>query len=421
MSESGIGAQTLVLLIQHEPTAFDTSPEALIELRKHGVPDEVLNAMIAVVSSVPKTTAKGDESSCLTLMNRALTAVGPLEKLSSVNAIRIEGSSIETTQSGTHSFKFERVVRFPDTMYLKTESSEGVERKLVITPDFNYSTSGKMTSAVPSTNIENLRAFVKADPLYVAQHLQSYTCVLEGVEQIQTTGTYRLKLIGAGRDVRWNVDAETGHLLRIRVGGSGGDEHLIEYSDWRSVDGISVAFRRHTIDGNRTSDVVMSRYEVNPVLEPNLFTPPHDRPSAALTFRVLQSESVPYVVQTSNGVSTNCQISGSTATSTSSISAGALSTQTSSTTPNLTMNCNSSENTFAWQHVLNAMLIEASDGNAYVIGCDRAWRWSRCTWLRPGAPFNARWTEKGLQVQFFDVKGHEKEAIYRVLSTKSLR
>jgi hypothetical protein len=46
---------------------------------------------------------------------------------------------------------------------------------------------------------------------------------------------------------------------------------------------------------------------------------------------------------------------------------------TATSTPNLQMNCKSSDNTIRWTHVLNAMFVEASDGNAYIIACDRAW------------------------------------------------
>lgn len=48
-----------------------------------------------------------------------------------------------------------------------------------------------------------------------------------------------------------------------------------------------------------------------------------------------------------------------------------------------------------WPHVLNVMLVEASDGNAYIIACDRAWAWSKCVPLRAGDTFNARRTSKG--------------------------
>src|SRR5213594_2902980 len=123
------------------------------------------------------------------------------------------------------------------------------------------------------------------------------------------------------------------------------------------------------------------------------YVPPTPTPKQQgddFTFKVLQSESVPYVVQTSGGVSTNCQISGSTSTTMSAYTAGNTTFGSATSSPDLRMNCNSSQDSLKWQHVLNAMLVEASDGNAYVIACDRAWRWSKCSGLKPGDIFNAR-------------------------------
>ncbi len=46
MTKSGIAEQTVVLAIGREPASFDTSPQALIELKKTGVSDAILNAML---------------------------------------------------------------------------------------------------------------------------------------------------------------------------------------------------------------------------------------------------------------------------------------------------------------------------------------------------------------------------------------
>jgi hypothetical protein len=66
------------------------------------------------------------------------------------------------------------------------------------------------------------------------------------------------------------------------------------------------------------------------------------------------------------------------------------------------------------------MLVEASDGNAYIIACDRAWRWSKCVPLRAGDSYNARLGPKGMVVQTFNTKGNESEPTYTVLQSKAL-
>jgi hypothetical protein len=196
---------------------------------------------------------------------------------------------------------------------------------------------------------------------------------------------------------------------------------VVDYSDWRLVNGVYAPFQRKSVQDGRAINITITEYQVNPIIDSKLFEPPATQISGGFTFKVLQSESVPYVVQTGGGVSTSCQISGSTTTSFSSYTTGNSTSGNAISTPNLRMSCASSDSTIRWNHVLNAMLVEASDGNAYIIACDRAWRWSKCTGLKPGDVFNARRTDKGILVQFFNTKSQEKEATYGVLQAKSMR
>jgi hypothetical protein len=46
MTKSGMSEQTIMLAIQKGPAKFDTTPDALIALKKEGVSDQVLNVML---------------------------------------------------------------------------------------------------------------------------------------------------------------------------------------------------------------------------------------------------------------------------------------------------------------------------------------------------------------------------------------
>lgn len=140
-----------------------------------------------------------------------------------------------------------------------------------------------------------------------------------------------------------------------------------------------------------------------------------------LAIRVLQTESVPYSVQVSGGgVSTNCAINGSTYTTGSATSIGNYTYGNATSNTNLRMNCYSQDvPPSQWRHVLNTMLVVASNGNAYIIACDAAWRWSKCRGLVTGDTFRAKMTQKGLAVQYF-ANNKPKEATYSVLQGKVL-
>jgi hypothetical protein len=51
MANAGIADQTIILAIQRGPTMLDTSPQALILLKKAAVSDEVLSATLAATKS----------------------------------------------------------------------------------------------------------------------------------------------------------------------------------------------------------------------------------------------------------------------------------------------------------------------------------------------------------------------------------
>lgn len=246
------------------------------------------------------------------------------------------------------------------------------------------------------------------------------SCVSQGTEPIGNRNTPKLKIKGDGVEAVWNIDPSTCRLLRTTLMTASSGQSATDFSDWRQVDGIYVSFAHHSIAGGSTTDVTISEYEVNPVTDASLFQAPVGQPAAALTLKILQSESVPYVVQTNGGISTACNISGLTDTSIMSSTSGNTTYGTATSTSNLRMDCRSSDNTIRWNHVLNAMFVEASDGNAYIIACDRAWRWSKCVPLKAGDTFLARPTNKGFLVQSLNGKSKEQETTYRILQSKSL-
>jgi hypothetical protein len=419
MTNSGIGEQTIVLMIQKSQTKFDTSPEAVIELKKAGVADSVLNAMLST-SSATNSPEQANHEMCTQLFDKALDAVGSHENVAAVKSTRWVGTSVTVGTSGTASYQIERVTVLPGSIYMSAQSSAGLSKKFVITPEFSYVTSGNMTNALPASTLDEYRLSLKIEQIYVAQHRDDYTCVAEGSEQIMGLTTAKLKISGEGVEGYWNVDPATGRLSRIAYSTGASAQTVTDLSDWRIVDGIYVAFKRHVVNGTGTIDVSISEYQVNPVTDAKLFEPPAQQLATTFTFKVLQSESVPYVVETGGGISTNCQIGGSTTTSMSTQTYGNITSGTATSTPDLRMNCQSFDNTVRWPHVLNAMFIEASDGNVYIIACDRSWRWSKCTGLKPGDIFNAQRTDKGFVVQFLNTKGKEKEATYSVLQSRVL-
>jgi hypothetical protein len=422
MAKSGIGEQIIILTIQKGPTKFDTSPEALIQLKTAGVSDAVLNAMLTVspAAAAPANATQPTQQDCSQTLDKMLAAVGTPEKIASVHSSKMVGRSVVNKTSGSSTFQLERVTIWAGSIHISIQSSTGNGSTVVITPEFNYLVSGKMTTAVPATTLQELQSTLKLEPIYISQHRSEYSCALDGTEQIGNVSTARLRVASATVEGKLNVDTSTGRLLRTAYQNGPAGQSVTDFSDWRLMDEIYVTFKRHVSTSNATTDVTLSEYQVNPATAASLFQPPAGQVAASVTLKVLQSESVPYTVQTNGGISTACNISGSTSTTMNASTYGNTTYGTATSTPNLQMNCRSSDTTIRWNHVLNAMFVEASDGNAYIIACDRAWAWSKCKPLKAGDTFLAARGEKGFIVQSYNSKAKEQEATYAVLQSKSL-
>jgi hypothetical protein len=297
----------------------------------------------------------------------------------------------------------------------------GVTKKLVVTPDFSYRSSGRMASAVPAATADAYRQQIRFDPPYVAQHLMDYMLIAQGGEKGNAAGEV-VKISSKGVEYVWNIDPQSGRVASIRFKAPSG-EVVKEYSDYRAVDSLTLPFKWRTTEGGRTTETTVSKYEVNPAIDEGLFQPMGNM--SVLSLKVLQTESVRYAQQMDNDISmaVNCQITES-AQEKGSAAGNALDSAAfadDAGRSNLKMICNSWDTTKFFPRVLNAMLVAASDGNAYVIACDKAWKWSKCLPLAAGGVFSASRTEKGIEVLGVNAKGNEQEATYSILMTKPLQ
>jgi hypothetical protein len=236
MTKSGLAEQTIVLIIQKSSTKFDTSPEAIIELKKAGASDAVLNAMLGVPASNPTPstaavtfTAKQD---CGSSLDNVLGSLGPRQQLSEIRSLRLFGQTIVNRSSGTIAAQVERVTVYPSSIYMLVQQPSGVAAKTVLTPEFNYLISGKMTTSIPTETMQELVSGLKLDPIYVSQHRNQYVCESEGTEQVGNFKTSRVRIAGEGVEAHWNIDPGSWRVLRVttRIGTS---DQSTDLSDWR--------------------------------------------------------------------------------------------------------------------------------------------------------------------------------------------
>lgn len=438
MTKAGIGERTIILAIQHGPVKFDTSPKALIALKAARVSDPVLNAMLEAATERKSSNQAGENTDGEVLFRKVLDAIGQHDKIMAVHSLRRKANDTVSARGTTMSFLQDELRVFPDDFYLFSIPATGPSQKQIITADFGYKASGLQISAIAADDLAVLREEMEFSSLAIAQHPDDYA-VSSMVEQQPNIG--KLQISRSEHTCIWEIDLQTGHLLSSDLETPKGN--IVEqFSDYRSLYGLSLPFKIQANVYGNTVDSTVQEYEINPTIVEGLFKRPSENKagntsqvvndqfkrlreeaagntSQALTLKVSQSQSIPYTQQFNSGISTSCSIVGTSNTSAYASAYGNSASGNATTNSNQHMNCNSYDTTQQWPHILNVMFAQASDGNSYIIACDRAWYWSKCVPLRAGEVYSAHFTEKGIQVQAVNSKGKAVNPTYHVLQSKA--
>jgi hypothetical protein len=376
MTKAGIGEQTIILAIQRGPVKFDKSPQALIALKRAGVSDQVLNAILLAPSE-----ANSEAKSSPTFKIGEISDWS--ERLAFERAIAQTDPTARTASLETFLHMYPQSVAKATVLEMLAE----IKRKAA-TNTFPPQTPNPITfQKAPQTTPQSEKAAGYGGPADSsdAARVASYrsACNNGNMDACGSLATYYR--------MGWGVSKDSPQAMA-----------LIK----KACDGGSAS-------GCRLQESWGVASEQNGI--------PTENASQGLTLKVLQEQSVPYTQESGRGISTSCNIVGTANTSAYVNAFGNSAYGNATTNSNQHMSCNSYDTTMRWPHVLNVMFAEASNGNSYIIACDRAWRWSKCVPLRAGDVFNARFTEKGIEVEVVNTKGKAESPTYQILQSKSLR
>jgi hypothetical protein len=483
MTKAGIGEQTIILTIQRGPVKIDTSPQSLIALKQAGVSDQVLNAILTATAKDAGITTAGESNSAPNVgVQTQIGIKAPAEfnayqsfsKQSDPRAKAIAGEQflMQYPQSAVRGAVLDALIDTYQQQQNPEQSLNAATRLLQIDPN-------QMKALFVSVFIKKKQCAESVDSTGKAKDTQ--TC--DDAARLASRGLQITKPASLAAD-RWSKQTTTAYpvfhsalALDDTVAKSdfkaGQEEYIAElklYDDEQSQKagltdtlllaqsysqpGASQDLKQAVWFYARVWNFAPANYkaQIEPKLEyyyreyhggldgldaikqqaeaslfpPETFTitPSSTRaevPSQGLTLRVLQEQSVPYTQEAGGGISASCNIVGTANTSAYATAYGNSAYGNATTNSNQHMTCNSYDTTIRWPHVLNVMFAQGSDGNSYIIACDRAWRWSKCNPLRAGEVFSARFTGGGIDVQAVSSKGKEESITYKVLQSRAWR
>ncbi len=213
------------------------------------------------------------------LIAKVVEATGGTAKLQSIKSVEQKVAVVRKTAQGDMPLELDSLTVFPDRQRTKIETPMGT-MTLVYSPQASFMDAAGETRNLPDTQRSDIEQNIRRELLNVLQHADdpNFKFAADGSESVDGVQAEVLNINADGAPVRWWVDPASGRVLRSsaqRVGQAGPVQQVIDYSDWKAVDGITLPFKR-TIkeDGKDAGTAEIKQVQLNPPVEPKLFEKP---------------------------------------------------------------------------------------------------------------------------------------------------
>lgn len=212
------------------------------------------------------------------LLAKVFEGAGGADKLKAIKSVRAK--STYTLKAQGISIDTEETEVGEQKIHLKLNTPGG-EMIMVATAHGGFMSMAAMgTRDLPSSQRDEQLKGLRRELWYIAQHADDpqFAFSAQGREKVGDAEALVLNIDGGGDQLRWFVDAKTGRVLRTQYQGTtptGPATQVVDYSDWKTVDGLSLPFRWEiSSNGQPSASMVVSSYEFNPAVDATMFEKP---------------------------------------------------------------------------------------------------------------------------------------------------
>jgi zinc protease len=235
----------------------------------------------ANTNAASSASSSGSNPQGSALLAKVIEAAGGPEKLNSVKTVRVKVTL--TLKAQGVSLDAEETEVLPDKVYNRM-TTPGGDMVLVVTPQDSFMQMGPMgTQPMPTSQRDDSLQSLHRNVWYLAQHMHDpgYTFSTAGTEKVGDVQAAVLDINGGGQQWRWYVDPQSGHVLRAQyeaTGPTGPATRIVDFSEWKPVDGITVPFHEEVaVNGQPSATIAISSYEFNPTVDPKIFEKPPEK------------------------------------------------------------------------------------------------------------------------------------------------
>ncbi|HYX68141.1 MAG TPA: pitrilysin family protein [Terriglobales bacterium] len=217
------------------------------------------------------------------LLAKVIEGLGGEAKVMSVKTLRVLSSVTLKTPQGDIALEGENQTQYPDNSFVRIKTPQG-EQTRVVTPQAAFISFGGPATDMPAGQKAEILKTIHRDSIYVVQHAAdpSFVFAAAGTEKIGDVQAAILDIDTGGNPFRWYIDPSTGHVLRAvfrTLTHSGPAEQANEFSDWKTVDGVTLPFKVSiSQNGQVVTQVEVKEMQINPAIDPKIYQRPAGGP-----------------------------------------------------------------------------------------------------------------------------------------------
>jgi zinc protease len=233
-------------------------------------------------AAAPPAAAASDDTG-KALLAKVIEGMGGAQRVGSIKSLRVKSSVLARSAEGDRNMVVETVHVFPDRARQQADTPMGT-MSFVVSPEASFMVTPAGTRDIPSSQKELILRELRTQPLYVAQHQQAPSLTLRAGprEKVGEVEAQVLEVALDGAQARWWVDPASGRILKssaTMATPQGPSEQISEFSDFRTVDGFQLPFKRsQTRNGEFTNSSEVQEIELNLKVEPQTFARPPQPP-----------------------------------------------------------------------------------------------------------------------------------------------
>jgi zinc protease len=244
-----VDAKKFATLIVGKEADFDKPVSSLGPVQKI---DITINDEPPTAGGAPAAAASPAQSNPegKALIAKVLAAAGGKEKIAALKTIQTTATDLRATPQGDFPIDTTRVVELPNRMKATLSTPMG-EMVMVATPEAAFMASPQGSQDLPGNVKEEAMKDFKRGIFNVLQHTEdpAYAFTANGMEKIGEINAAILDISADGATTRWYIDPATSLPIRATykaVGQQGPVQRVIDFSDYRDVNGYKFAFKSVT-------------------------------------------------------------------------------------------------------------------------------------------------------------------------------